>query len=193
MRAQINRHILLKDKETPLLENYLVKADIISSFVKLSSCEPISCKYRQSGLLQGWNKGSKIYINPFWDTLDGKEYKQRTRLGIHDWNDKEKDTSRHIKPNDNSYSKLNRSCLPIPYHISQPRMTIFCGSKTSPAAMNIKLFSCTSKAWSHFLIVTISHLKDLPSNIKPCTDWIQRTASSSFEYVIYLGKRRKQK
>lgn len=34
--------------------DYLVKAETISSFVKLSSWEPKSCKYKQSGMLQGW-------------------------------------------------------------------------------------------------------------------------------------------
>lgn len=40
------------------LEKYLVYAEIISYFVKLSSWEPISWRYRQSGLLQGWSSRS---------------------------------------------------------------------------------------------------------------------------------------
>lgn len=36
-----------------------------------------------------------------------------------------------------------------------------------------------------------NYLNGLPSKTNPCTDWIQRTASSSFEYVIYLGNRKK--
>jgi hypothetical protein len=39
-------------------DNNLVKAETKSSFVKLSSSEPKSCKYKQSGMLQGWNKRS---------------------------------------------------------------------------------------------------------------------------------------
>lgn len=83
---------------------YVVNAESISSLLKLSSGEPKSCKYKQSWLLQGWTNKS-IVVNKNGITFGSSFYKRLEQDEI----------------------------FLVIYHISQPWIAIFWGSKTCPA------------------------------------------------------------
>lgn len=67
----------------------------------------------------------------------------------------------------------------VTYHVSLPCMAIFSGSKTCSA----KQVSCNIVKHPIKQQTTCIHtyLNGLPSKTKLCTDWMQQTASSSFE------------
>lgn len=130
----------------------------------------MSCKYKQSGLLQTWRKKKRTYrykwtneslhpnkvleISLRWKALQSRDYLNITIFRNHVW-----------------------QYFVVPKHALQS------------ANMNSGVIKKMIEEWLNLQqMKSLAYLNDLPSKIKPWTDWIHRTASSSFPYVIYLSK-----